>query len=228
MIILRLARRPLGYVTKHAGQTLYPTFGGANVAFRKACLAEVGGFDPMIKLGEDTDICIRVFRSQWQMFSMQTARNLHRSNHGLWTFLKKWYLHGYYMSRLLSRYNERAFEVFLRESEGSDGNLDWVCVWYTMRTPFRSVVFLSDFLFTNGCLAALLFAGLWPPWMRAVIAVTGLIAAGRYCRQDFFYSARLAHVPVNAAYRWLWNAAWVIGGLVGGARHGMFLVNPAI
>jgi len=57
VIILRLARRPLGYVAKHAGQTLYPTFGGANVAFRKACLAEVGGFDPMIKLGEDTDIC---------------------------------------------------------------------------------------------------------------------------------------------------------------------------
>ena len=228
MIILRLAKRPFGYVAKHAGQTLYPTFGGANVAFRKACLAELGGYDPMTKLGEDTDICIRAFRSPWQMFSMRTARNLHRSNHGLWTFLKKWCLHGYYMAQMFRRYNQRAFEVFLREGARSDGGLDWVCVWYARRTPLRSIVFLSDFLIMNGCVAALLFAGLWPPWVCAALAVVGLIAAARYFRGDFAYSARLAHVPVNAAYRWLWNAAWLLGGLVGGVRHGMLLVNPPI
>lgn len=233
MIILRLGhRQSFGYVPKHSSQTLYPSFGGANIAFRKKCLTEMGGYDPKTKLSEDTEMCIRVFLSPWKMFSIETARNFHRTRYGVVTFLKKWFFHGYYMAHLFARYNARTFEVFLRKREGTTSKFDFLLfdsLCNFSETPFRGIVFLNSFVVMNACFVALLiFHSSLPRGANLLLAGTGAAMATHYMRKDLTYSSDLARLPANFAFRWLWNAAWFIGGLTGGIKKRMLLVNPAI
>lgn len=68
-----------------AGRTLY--FGG-DVLVRRAALAQVGGFDPRLKAGEEPELCARLRAAGWEIEHIDAPMTLHdlaiRSFRGYW------------------------------------------------------------------------------------------------------------------------------------------------
>ena len=56
------------------GRTLY--FGG-DVLVRRSALAQVGGFDPLLKAGEEPELCARLRAAGWEIEHIDTPMTLH-------------------------------------------------------------------------------------------------------------------------------------------------------
>lgn len=226
MIIFRFhTSEHFGYIHPENFRHLFPFFGGANMAFRRSCLAEIGGFNPQMKVGEDTDISLRVFKSPWKLFSMPFAVNYHSTDQPLWMFLKKCFLHGFYMAKILRTYNEKAIEVFVEDKNSSDKGV-FTCVFFSQKTPVRAVVFVNEFLLFHFSL--LLFL-LFPSGILGI--VLGLVASlfgMRYFWDDLLITSRTRSLLSNLTHRYLWNTMFLLGGVLGGIRQRLLLVNAAI
>lgn len=63
---------------------------GCNMAFRKRCLEEIGGFDPQFRAaGDDVDLCWRLQARGWRLGFSPAALVWHHRRNSVWTFLKQ-------------------------------------------------------------------------------------------------------------------------------------------
>jgi cellulose synthase/poly-beta-1,6-N-acetylglucosamine synthase-like glycosyltransferase len=227
MILFRLhTPKHFGYYPRTTSKPLYPFFGGANIAFRRECLNEVGEFDPKMRLGEDTDLTIRIYHSPWKLFSMERAACRHVVQYGVWAFAKRWFQHGDYMGRLYQKHNGRALEIFRREPRPEPGQSAFRCVFYSEKLPSRGVIFLSSFSLAHAL--ALLAWGLpLVPAGKFTLAGGSLYFFWRYFSIDFRAKTREEKFRA-AGLRYLWNASYVLGGIWGGLRRGLWLLNATV
>jgi GT2 family glycosyltransferase len=63
---------------------------GCNMAFRKACLQKVGGFDPQFRIaGDDVDICWRIQQCGWTLGFSPAAMVWHHRRNSIHAYLKQ-------------------------------------------------------------------------------------------------------------------------------------------
>ncbi|MGH7411486.1 MAG: glycosyltransferase, partial [Candidatus Methylomirabilis sp.] len=68
---------------------------GCNSAFRKACLEEIGGFDPQFRsAGDDVDVCWRLQERGWSLGFSHAATVWHRRRNSIREFLKQQWGYG--------------------------------------------------------------------------------------------------------------------------------------
>ena len=81
-----------GFLKKERdGSSVLASFmGGANVAFRKKAVDQVGQYDPKCLTMEDADICIRIGKLDWELYRNPTAIVKHKNPTTLKKLIKQW------------------------------------------------------------------------------------------------------------------------------------------
>jgi GT2 family glycosyltransferase len=227
MIIQVLANlKDEGYLDKGRHPTVAPFFAGANAAFRRAALEEIGGFDPACMTGEDCDICARLSAAGKELYMRRQAVMAH-NNPSTWKrLIQQWYGYGRYHPYVFSKYNERAAEVYMRLGQPLDGER-YVCLFYR-RSPVGIVLFVTKFLLLNAALACAILAAVLGAVQTAWIATgAALLLAAAYAWPDL---RRHGIYPGCAftAIRYVADMALFAGALVGGLRQRMLYLSATI
>jgi O-antigen biosynthesis protein len=81
---------------------------GCNMAFRKTCLQEIGGFDPYYRVaGDDVDVCWRLQQHGWTLGFSPAAMVWHHRRYSLKSFWKQQYGYGKAEALLERKWPER-------------------------------------------------------------------------------------------------------------------------
>jgi GT2 family glycosyltransferase len=68
---------------------------GCNMAFRKACLEAIGGFDPQYRVaGDDVDVCWRLQQHGWTLGFSPAAMVWHHRRNSIWAYWRQQYGYG--------------------------------------------------------------------------------------------------------------------------------------
>jgi hypothetical protein len=68
---------------------------GCNMAFRKACLEAIGGFDPQYRVaGDDVDVCWRLRQCGWTLGFSPAAMVWHHRRNSIWAYWRQQYGYG--------------------------------------------------------------------------------------------------------------------------------------
>ncbi len=199
MIIQILADiREEGYLEKGRHPTIAPFFAGANVAFRREAIHQIGGYDPQCVTGEDCDVCARLSTANWELYLNRDAVVFHKNPSTIRELMRQWYGYGRYHPYVFRKHNEGAVEIFVR-SRPIQGERYRCLFWRKSRWP--AAIFVTNFLLLHltlfGTLAAaclgtdtrpglalaalLLIHYAWPDLKRAGFVCGWAHAAVRYC-----------------------------------------------
>jgi cellulose synthase/poly-beta-1,6-N-acetylglucosamine synthase-like glycosyltransferase len=227
MIIQILSNlREEGYLNKGRHPTVAPFFAGANVAFRREALDEVGGFDPACKTGEDCDLCVRLSAADKELYLRRSAVIRHRNPSTLRHLVRQWYGYGRYHPYVFAKHNERAAEAYVRLRQPADGELYSCVLW--RRFPVGIVLFVTKFLMMHVIGLASLVVWLLG-WTAAAWAglVTTLLLAGLYVWPE----VRRWGLFTGGAYaglRYCADLALFVGAFIGGLRERMLYFSATI
>jgi GT2 family glycosyltransferase len=162
---------------------------GCNMAFRRACLSAIGGFDPRFRVaGDDVDVCWRLREAGWTLGFCPAAMVWHRPRDSIGAFWRQ--QRGYGRAEALleakwpSKYNAAGHATWSGRVYGKaiapllrGGGRIYHGVWGT--APFQSVYepapgllralpLMPEWFLVMGGLAALTAMGaLWPPLLLA-------------------------------------------------------------
>jgi cellulose synthase/poly-beta-1,6-N-acetylglucosamine synthase-like glycosyltransferase len=210
-----------GYVPKTRSAVVQPVFAGANVAARREVLEEIGGFDNAGGTREDADLTLKVAATPWLIFFDERARVEHvfRARFGqLW---RQWFRYGLDHAYVLRKHTKPGLELFART--GASGGM----MGYRFPFPVRVFLPLTLFhVFHVSLVAALLAWHFDKPYAAAIL---GAIAAWSGIKHFLlpFPRRRFREWAVFLGLRYLMNWAFVLGGFIGGLRHGMINLEPA-
>jgi cellulose synthase/poly-beta-1,6-N-acetylglucosamine synthase-like glycosyltransferase len=227
MIIQILANlQEEGYLTKARHPTAAPFFAGANVAFRREALQEIGGYDPGCRTGEDCDVCARLTAADWELYLRPEAIVTHDNPSTLGHLVRQWFGYGLYHPYVFAKHNERAVEVHARLGRPVSGER-YACVFYR-RFPLAVVVFITRFLVMH--LLALATTVVWlagwatPGWIGIALTAASLLL---YACPDLKRSSLLEGVAFSVI-RYAADAALFVGALLGGLRQNMIYVSATV
>jgi len=213
-----------GYLDKGLHPTIAPFFPGANVAFRRAALEQVGNFDPACRTGEDCDLCARLAATRWELYLKRTGIVYHHNPKTLREVAQQWYSYGRYHPYVFAKHNEPALEVYFhRPAAGPDR---YTCLFWR-RFPFRVVVFLTDFLWMHLALLFTIAAGLLGAGGAVALglAVTlGLLLS--YVWRDVRASGLLG--AAFAGIRYVADISLFAGALIGGLCNRMLYLSATV
>jgi cellulose synthase/poly-beta-1,6-N-acetylglucosamine synthase-like glycosyltransferase len=215
-----------GYLNKGRHPTVAPFFAGANVAFRRAALEEINGFDVRCVTGEDCDVCARLSASGKELYMQRHAIVAH-NNQSTWRrFIRQWYGYGRYHPYVFRKHNESAVEVHVRLGLSVAGER-YTCLFYR-KSPLAIVVFVTKFQLMHLallCALGALVAGLIAPaWTAAVAA--GILAFG-YAWRDLRKHGILLGSAFTAL-RYAGDMALFAGALIGGLRQRTLYLSATI
>ncbi len=199
-----------GYLPKYQGSAVAPFFSGGCVAFRRACLDEIGPWDEELRTGEDIDVCLRAAATDWELYCEPAAQAEHWNRPTARALARQWWDYGYYHARLFAKHTPRSIEI-LGLSPSPRAHARYQVLYYRERAPFRAVVFLTPFAIMHGAAAV----GALP---------VAAAAAAVYFREDLRGRLPLGRRLAYAGLRYLVNAALVGGGLAGGLQQGFLYV----
>jgi GT2 family glycosyltransferase len=154
---------------------------GCNMAFRKAALQAIGGFDPRFRIaGDDVDVCWRLLQSGWSLgFSPSAMVWHHRRNS----------VKAYWKQQLNYGRAEGLLEMKWPEKYNTFGHLDWqgklygngfgrISLFGRQRIYYGvwgSRLFQSIY---ETCPGTLLSVTLMPEWYLVIVGLVGLSAFG--------------------------------------------------
>ncbi|MGD2147825.1 MAG: glycosyltransferase family 2 protein [Anaerolineae bacterium] len=227
MIIQILANlQEEGYLAKGWHPTVAPFFAGANVAYRRAAVEELGGFDLECATGEDCDICVRLSEADWELYLRPEAVVSHRNPSTLKRVIQQWFGYGLYHPYVFAKHNDPAVEVHVRLRRPVNGER-YACLFYR---PFHFpvVVFATRFVALHvlllGTAAAWLAGSATVGWVG--IFLTALFAV-LYAAPDLGDAGALIGSAFTAI-RYVADMALFVGAFVGGARHRMVYLSATI
>jgi len=226
MIIQVLANlKEEGYLKRGRHPTIAPFFAGANVAFRRKALAELGGFDPECVTGEDCDLCARLSSRHWELYLKSDAVVAHHNPSTLRRVFRQWYGYGRYHPYVFAKHNERALELYARIGRPIDGERH-VCLFYR-RVPVGIVVFLTRFLLMHVTLLAAV--GVWLMGWHVAGGIMIAVAAGLISAYAWPDVRRWGVRGIGfAMVRYVADLALFLGGFVGGLRQKMLYLSATI
>jgi cellulose synthase/poly-beta-1,6-N-acetylglucosamine synthase-like glycosyltransferase len=227
MIIQILSNlREEGYLGKAYHPAVAPFFAGANVAFRRIALEEIGDFDPKCITGEDCDLCIRLSASDWELYLRRGAIVSHKNPSTLRHLVRQWYGYGRYHPYVFSKHNDCAVELYGRMRKKIDGER-YTCLFYRL-FPVAIVVFLTRFLLLH--LVALWTLAVWfLGWATAGWIGVGLTAllATSYSWPDLKHFGPFVGFAF-ASIRYIADMALFIGAFVGGLSQRMLYFSATV
>jgi cellulose synthase/poly-beta-1,6-N-acetylglucosamine synthase-like glycosyltransferase len=215
-----------GYLTKARHPTVAPFFAGANVAFRRSALQEIGGYDLQCKTGEDCDVCARLSASDWELYLRPEAIVAHSNPSTLGHVVRQWFGYGLYHPYVFAKHNERAVEVYARLGRPISGER-YACLFYR-RFPLAIVVFITRFVMMH--LLALATAVAWVAgwttlgWMGVVLTSAAMLL---YASPDLKRFGALEGCAFSAI-RYAADAALFVGAFLGGLRQNMVYVSATV
>lgn len=227
MIIQVLANlKDEGYLDKGRHPTVAPFFAGANVAFRRSALEEIGGFDPLCMTGEDCDICARLSAADKELYMRRQAVMAHNNPFTLKRLVQQWYGYGRYHPYVFSKHNDRAAEVYVRPGRPLGGER-YICLFYR-KSPLGIVLFITKFLLLHLALVCAFCAWLagWTTAAWAAAGFAGLVGIA-YAWPDLRRSGILLGSAFTAI-RYVADAALFFGALIGGFRERMIYLSATI
>lgn len=216
-----------GYLPKNNPEMLHPVFPTANIAIRKKVFDQVGLFDTICKTsGEDVDLCIRVAKTQWEMFFESRAVVLHKYRTSFFGLLKQWY--GYATSHpyIFKKHVPKCLEIYYPSNK--DG-LDWSAIRvqkiFGIPVPFPILIFVTPFYFFNTFLLILILTVVFKLYVLSIVVLAGGLSSWLY----FLYIRGLIHIVVKREKHWLiytliryvLNWVYVLGSFFAGLKLGM-------
>ncbi len=166
---------------------------GCNMAFRKACLQEIGGFDPQFRAaGDDVDICWRLQARGWRLGFSPAALVWHHPRRSVRAFLKQQLGYGRAEALLEMKWPEKYNRLghvhwqghpytqnitrglpFLRWRvyHGVWGSRLFQSIYTVGPTTLWSLLLTPEWLLVTGVLLLLSLLGIfWPPLLLALPA----------------------------------------------------------
>jgi cellulose synthase/poly-beta-1,6-N-acetylglucosamine synthase-like glycosyltransferase len=215
-----------GYLHKGRHPTVAPFFPCANVAFRRAALQEIGGFDTQCVTGEDCDICARLSAAGWELYTRRDAIVSHKNPSNWRHLFRKWYSYGRYHPYVFAKHNERAVEIYGRLWRPVDGER-YICLFYR-RAPLGVVLFLTRFLMLHLALLGTGAAWLlgWAPIAWVGLGLTAVLAVS-YAWPDL----RRWGLLLGAAFtgiRYVADLALFVSAFIGGLHQKMLYLSATV
>jgi cellulose synthase/poly-beta-1,6-N-acetylglucosamine synthase-like glycosyltransferase len=210
-----------GYVPKLTSAVIQPVFASANIALRREVLEQVGGFDNAGGTREDADLTLKVAATRWLIFFDERATVQHVFRAGIGELCRQWFRYGMDHAYVLRKHTKPGLEFFART--GANRGM----MGYRFPFPIRVFVPLTLFHVFHATLVGTLLAG---HWAHPVLAAScGVIAAVTGIRHFLipFPRRKFKEWAVFLGLRYIMNWSFVIGGFVGGLRHGMLNLEPA-
>jgi GT2 family glycosyltransferase len=212
---------------------------GCNMAFRKVCLEEVGGFDPQFRVaGDDVDICWSLQRQGWTLGFHPAAMVWHHRRNSVRTYWKQQQGYGKAEALLAKKWPEkynatghpswagRLYSKGLthmlgwgqqRIYYGSWGSAPFQSVYQTAPTGWRTLLLMPEWYLIIAVLAALSTLGaLWQPLL--LIFLLFILASGASLAQAGFSAAKASFTDTPKAgltHLKLW-----------GLTTGLYLLQP--
>lgn len=219
-----------GYVTSLGVGPYKPYFPTANAAFRRAALEKVGGFDASCRTAEDVDVAIRLANAGYELWYESSAKVLHYPRATLGGMLRQWYSYGLGHALLIKKHSPKHLLQIMCHDYPKEEQTGLRMV---ARLPFfvSGLVFVSSLLLMH--LAAASAAVAWllgSKWLAISGAALAAIMAVVYFHRCWQVKG-LRRALAFSAMRYLVEISFVLGGLVGGLRHGVILVaatRPAL
>lgn len=155
---------------------------GCNMAFRKAALQAIGGFDPRFRAaGDDVDVCWRLQQKGWTLGFSPTAMVWHHRRNSVKAFWKQQFNYGRAEALLEMKWPEKYNTLGHLTWKGrlySNGlihRLLWFRRWRIYHGVWGSGLFQSIYETAPGTLLSL---SLMPEWYLVIAALVGLSALG--------------------------------------------------
>ncbi len=213
-----------GYQRREGDSSSSPFFAGANVAFRRQALDQIGAYDESCTTGEDQDMWLRVTAARWEAYFEPRAAVRHKNRLSVRSLIRQWFRYGYHHPYVTRKHGSRGVRVYRRSSTKRKGAV-YDCL-LTARFPVDATIFLTTFLWMHAFFAlAVLFAALILEIPAIAMGVLALVLAVRYFRSDIDMRHPLQAVSF-VFLRYTANLALLLGGLLGGMRLGMLYVSP--
>jgi len=215
-----------GYLPKASQGFFNPFFATANVAFRREALQATGGFDPKCETGEDVDLSIRISRAGWELWYEPEATVNHQDPHTFRQLLRQWFGyglgHGYVFKKHVSRPRLQFYAP--HSKDGSSKPAAARCV---LDLPFvvHVLVFLSGYHLFHAALVVLLLASLMHSLTVTLVAGLAALAAGLNYASIRFDWRRPLHSLAMFFLRYAADTAFVVGGVLGGLREGVLVLE---
>ncbi len=215
-----------GYLPREGTGVFHPFFATANAAFRKEALEKVDGFDTRCDTGEDVDLCIRVARAGYELWFEPTARIAHFHRYTLRGLLKQWYHYGLGHAYLWRKHEpRRRLQMFRYDLSENNANPFGIACVLDIPFPVPGMIFLSSFHFMHlalflGAAAAITNAG----GLMLAAGALFLLSAGWYFGIRFDPRTPVRSI-VFSGIRYIADAAYVLGGFLGGLREGMLYIE---
>jgi cellulose synthase/poly-beta-1,6-N-acetylglucosamine synthase-like glycosyltransferase len=215
-----------GYLDKGRHPTVAPFFAGANVAFRRASLEKIGGFDPSCMTGEDCDICARLSAAGGELYMRRQAVMEHNNPSTFKRLVQQWFGYGRYHPYVFSKHNDRAAEVYVRLASPLEGER-YLCLFYR-KIPIGIVVFVTTFLLMHTFLICGLTAALLG-WSEAALISMGIgvAAAFAYAWPDMRRSGVLLGLAFTAI-RYVADMSLFVGAFIGGLHQRMLYLSATM
>jgi len=217
-----------GYQPKDGFAHYRSYFATATAAFRKDALVAVDGFDPRCKTGEDVDLSIRLANAGYELWFEPSAKVVHHHRRTLCGLLKQWFGYGFGHGWLFKKHNtdRRLYMCAYRQPSSGDTSLK-IARLLNVPFPIPALIFVSSFhVMVVAVMAALIALGFGATFWAILFAVLGLGAGIAYFGRVLRFR-RPVRTALLAGIRFLVDASYVGGGIFGGARHGVILVEPA-
>jgi cellulose synthase/poly-beta-1,6-N-acetylglucosamine synthase-like glycosyltransferase len=217
-----------GYVKRTQYSILSPFFAGANVAFRKKALDQVGLYDNRCLSGEDQDMTLRVAQAGWELFFEPTALVRHKNQMTVKSFARKWYDYGFHHPYIFKKHGKKGLYIFYTVNKNSRRTSGAPIYQTLIKTgfPFAVNIFLTTFLFMHLlAMIAIILAAIGLVYPAIITGVIAIILAIFYFKGDFG-RRKISRSIAFIFLRYIANLALFLGGFRGGLKTGMLYVSP--
>ena len=215
-----------GYLRSGDYTLLSPFFAGANVAFRRNTLDQVGSYDVKCFSGEDQDICLRIARAGWDLYFQPRALVKHKNKMTLRAFVRRWFTYGLHHPYIFKKHDTSGMRIYLTGKRGKGQS-----IYHSLlktRFAFNVHIFLTSFLIMNLLLLLAILLAIFNINIAAIImGVFALAIAFYYFRGDI-NRRNITQTVVFIFLRYAANVALLAGGFLGGIKSGMFYVSATL
>ena len=215
-----------GYLPKKRNTIFHPFFATNNVAFRREALERTGGFDLACQTGEDIDMSLRVAKAGYELWYEPSAKVQHLDRRTLPGMLRQWFGYGLWHPYLYKKHvSGPRLQVCRLDVASAAVDPVGVRRLLDIRFPVHGLIVVNVFhVFHVALVAALATALAGAPTAAWVAAGAALLAGGWYLSLRFDWRRPL-HSLALAGLRYAADLAFVLGGLLGGLRHGVLFLG---
>ena len=212
-----------GYLHREDYSLLSGFFAGANVAFRRQALSQVGPYDVNCHSGEDQDMCLRIAHAGWDLYFEPKAIVRHRNKMTLRAFVRRWFDYGLHHPYIFKKHSSKGIRVY-QTNRGSRGKSLYSSL-INMKSPFNIHLFLTSFLTMHMLLVLTALLAIIGAYIPAIAGgLVTLAIAALYFRWDINRKNILQSI-VFIFLRYAANLALLLGGFLGGIKLRMLYIS---